>query len=687
MPVPPIPVPMRDTSQAPEPGKAAPAGKGGARSQRRDWSQKVEAVHARVLLLRQVVMEYATRFSGRLKYVQPAHLGSAQNLLHYMCMRRQDLRPLQEQLAELGLSSLGRSESHVLSTVDAVSSMLAAAASRPRQTAPDLQEVAGYRDSQTLAARNEVELLGRLPKHRHVRIMVTLPSEAAEDYEMMRDLVANGMDCVRINCAHDDAAVWQRMLHQLRRAEDEVGRTCRVLMDLGGPKLRTGPLVPGPKVVKWRPQRNRVGKVVAPAKIWLFPTWPGEVPPEKVDAEIPLGEAQARLKVGQELEFRDARGSKRRLTIARVGKGGCLATSDQTAYVLPGTVLSLGGKADAAPGEDKLPLHVGDLPAVEEPLLLQRDDILVLTLPDIPGAPAVRDAEGQVTTPAHIGCTLPEVFADLREGERVMFDDGKIGAKVTAVQPLEVQVRITNARDEGERLGSEKGINLPDSRLHVSALTPKDLEDLVFVAQHADMVGCSFVRSSRDIRALQRNLARVGGQRLGLVLKIETQQAFDQLPNLLLTALGSHVVGVMIARGDLAIECGFERMAELQEEILWLCEAAHVPVIWATQVLDTLAKKGFPSRAEITDAAMAVRAECVMLNKGPFINRTIRVLDDILKRMQDHQSKKKTMLRKLGLAERFTDSPKSDSSPTDLPQAESPEPAAEEQKSPPPQTH
>jgi pyruvate kinase len=103
----------------------------------------------------------------------------------------------------------------------------------------------------------------------------------------------------------------------------------------------------------------------------------------------------------------------------------------------------------------------------------------------------------------------------------------------------------------------------------------------------------------------------------------------------------------MIARGDLAVECGYERLAEVQEEILWLCEAAHVPVIWATQVLESLAKSGMPSRAEITDAAMGERAECVMLNKGPHILDAIRVLDNILQRMQAHQSKKRSMLRRL----------------------------------------
>ena len=133
-----------------------------------------------------------------------------------------------------------------------------------------------------------------------------------------------------------------------------------------------------------------------------------------------------------------------------------------------------------------------------------------------------------------------------------------------------------------------------------------------------------------------------------MILKIETRRAFEHLPGMLLAALGNErPAGVMIARGDLAVECGYERLAEVQEEILWLCQAAHVPVIWATQVLDSLAKTGRPSRAEITDAAMGVRTECVMLNKGPRIIEAISVLDDILRRMEQHHRKKRSLLPRL----------------------------------------
>jgi pyruvate kinase len=142
-------------------------------------------------------------------------------------------------------------------------------------------------------------------------------------------------------------------------------------------------------------------------------------------------------------------------------------------------------------------------------------------------------------------------------------------------------------------------------------------------------------------------------QHIGVIVKIETQKGFKNLPWILLTAMQNYPIGVMIARGDLAIECGWVRMAELQEELMWFCEAAHIPVIWATQVLDRLIKTGLPSRAEITDAAMAQRAECVMLNKGPFILNGIKTLDSILRRMQQHQTKKYSKLRRLGVSLQF----------------------------------
>ncbi|HTY29631.1 MAG TPA: pyruvate kinase, partial [Mycobacterium sp.] len=249
--------------------------------------------------------------------------------------------------------------------------------------------------------------------------------------------------------------------------------------------------------------------------------------------------------------------------------------------------------------------------------------------------------------PPWIGCTLPEVFDTAEAGERIFFDDGKIGGEVVAVHPDSLEVRIDHPPHGTVKLHAGRGINVPDTDLVISALTDKDVADLATVVELADIVQLSFVRDPADVIRLYDELSRLGDCDLGVVLKIETREGFERLPQLLLTAMRRRRVGVMIARGDLAVECGYERMAEVQEETLWLCEAAHVPVIWATQVLEQLAKTGRPSRPEISDAALAERAECVMLNKGPYITDAVVTLDDILGRMAGHEYKKSPLLREL----------------------------------------
>ena len=134
-----------------------------------------------------------------------------------------------------------------------------------------------------------------------------------------------------------------------------------------------------------------------------------------------------------------------------------------------------------------------------------------------------------------------------------------------------------------------------------------------------------------------------------VIAKIETRVAVENLADIVIEAAGRQPLGVMIARGDLAVEIGYQRLAEVQEEMLWLCESSHIPVIWATQVLERLVTKGTPSRSEMTDAAMSERAECVMLNKGPYVVEGVTVLDDVLRRMQEHQDKKTPRLRALHL--------------------------------------
>jgi pyruvate kinase len=230
--------------------------------------------------------------------------------------------------------------------------------------------------------------------------------------------------------------------------------------------------------------------------------------------------------------------------------------------------------------------------------------------------------------------------------DRVVFDDGKLTGVVVEKGPDRILVRITAAQAERVVLKEKKGVNFPDSALQVHFVTEQDLLDLEVVAELADLIAFSFVRSAAEVRQ-GIELIRSHRPALGVVVKLETQQGFTHLPEILLELMSHSPVGLMIARGDLAVECGFERLAELQEELLWLCEACHLPVIWATQVLETLTQTGIPTRAEITDAAMAMRAECVMLNRGPHLLAAVTVLCGIIKKMEHHQYKTQQLYRPL----------------------------------------
>jgi pyruvate kinase len=604
----------------------------------------IDHVLAEVKALRAAIAADAGLPHAQLKLVHANYRQSAHNLMHYLALRRRDLRPLQLRLATLGLSSLGRAESHVLATVDAVLRLLyALKKTRPPPRITPL-EVVDFVQGQRLLAEHTESLLGAAPRSRDVRIMVTMPSQAADDYTLIHDLLAQGMDCMRINCAHDTPALWLRMIRNLRQAERALGRHCRVAMDLVGPKLRTGPLAPGPEVVKIRPQRDVYGRVLAPARVWLTSASSPHLPPEPADACLPLPAVWlGRLRRGERIHLTDARDSRRSFTVAEVAAHGCWVEAHKTVYLMPGSVLRHRRRQAA----------VGKLPRMPLALRVVIGDTLILTRDHLPGQAATRDGAGHVLAPAQIGCTLPEVFLAVRAGEPIWFNDGKIGGVVQKVEPRQVVVKIVQAPEQGGVLRADQGINLPETDLRVEGLTAKDRKDLSFVAKYADVVELSFACAARDVELLQEQLARAGRRSVAVVVKIENQRGFENLPALLLAAMRSPCCGVMIARGDLAVECGFERLAEVQEEILWICEAAHVPVIWATQVLETLTQTGIQSRAEITDAAMGHRAECVMLNKGAHVLSAVRVLDDILRRMQSHQNKKSALLRELRLAHRL----------------------------------
>ena len=475
---------------------------------------KVEALRASVLKEGGALAETWSNWIER-----PEFRESALNLARYLALRHHDLRPLQGPLMQLGLSSLGRLESRVIPALDAVCATLAVLNGSKHGPWPSTGE---FFSGELLLAERTAEVLGPASPNRPVHLLVTCPSEAASDPGFMRQIAKRGVEAIRINCAHDDADAWTKMIVNARAAERLTGRPLKVLMDIAGPKIRTGK-------VRQDGEKTRV--------------------------------MQEQL-----------------VALARPGR---LAEVEPTLF------------------------------AVE--------------------------------------CTLAEPVAAARPGDRVFFDDGAMAAVVERKAIWGVVVRVTKCPPDGFRVKTEKGLNFPDTEFHLAALTAKDLEDLDFIAGHADGIEFSYVQSADDVAELQDELAsrRATWRELSLILKIETIRAVRHLPEIVVRAAGRQPSAIMIARGDLAVEIGFARLAEMQEEILWVGEAAQVPVIWATQVLEHLIKRGTPLRGEMTDAAMSGRAECVLLNKGPHLFEAITELDGLLGRMGEHQHKKTSRLRKL----------------------------------------
>ncbi|MBU1775331.1 MAG: pyruvate kinase, partial [Gammaproteobacteria bacterium] len=186
--------------------------------------------------LRAEAIALEREFENEIDHVPPGYRASAGNLLHYLALRQSDIRALQQDLALLGLSRLGRSEAHALSSIDAVLEAACALAGLSRATR-DRPNSVDIKTGETYLNEHARKLLGEPCQKHGTRIMVTMPGEAAHDAGLVRDLVEAGMNVMRINCAHDDAQAWLAMIGHLRAAERESNRRCKVLADMAGPKL------------------------------------------------------------------------------------------------------------------------------------------------------------------------------------------------------------------------------------------------------------------------------------------------------------------------------------------------------------------------------------------------------------------------------------------------------------------
>jgi len=593
-------------------------------------NQKLAALLTEALALNDALERESVRQHKRIDAALPKHRASARNLAHYLGLRRRDMRQLQSELASIGLSSLGRSEGHVRDSVRLLCSWLSAGKVPGARSAA---ETLDQSRAQSLLRENTRALFGPRPSDRHVYIMVTAPT-AAEATETWADsLLSAGIDVLRINGAHESPAEWAKIVSVFKARSAAGGHAGRIFVDLPGPKLRAEIRQMEERVLHLPRHKDRLGRTSAPTEVTLVARYRSE---DEGEAQIPVPvKWLSKMRGGDIVVLTDAAGRSRPMRVRGQGANGVLADCERTLYVRSGLRLAWQREGRVL-GRGV----VGALPRMPR------------SLEFMPGDEFVLNESGRARRRGTRVLCLPQtdLLSQVRVGERVVLDDGRIIAVVESAEPEELRCRVQKTVKQPTRLRTGKGVAFPDSALSTAALTTSDEEALDFALAHADGASVSFVNSARDVARVGERIRKAERPGFGMILKLETRGSMKNLPGILFEALRYDPVGLMIARGDLAVELSFERLAEMQEEILWLGEACHLPVIWATQVLDTVAQTGLPTRAEVTDAAMAMRAECVMLNKGPNIATAVRMLADIIRKMETHQYKKQALLRPLAVA-------------------------------------
>jgi len=245
---------------------------------------------------------------------------------------------------------------------------------------------------------------------------------------------------------------------------------------------------------------------------------------------------------------------------------------------------------------------------------IRLSDIAGGAMPVRRGQRVVVDPDRAVGGDGVVGISYPDLASAVRPGTRLLLDDGKVELRVARIEARRVECRVVR----GESLGAHKGVNLPRVTLPLACLTAKDIDDLAFGIEHGvDAVALSFVRSAEDVADAQRRVREIGGDQ-PVIAKLERAAAVRHLD-----AIVAQADGVMVARGDLAVETSPEAVPVIQKRAIARAMALGKPVITATQMLESMVDSPRPTRAEASDVANAILdgTDAVMLSEESAVGR------------------------------------------------------------------
>ncbi|OIK12087.1 pyruvate kinase [Bacillus sp. MUM 13] len=524
---------------------------------------------------------------------------------------------LENKMIEEGLSTTDNLIPHVLYSLNKMIVNLSGEANGVETNpAPYVHPADAYRSK----GQRRQGLFGGTESENIPCIMVTLDRSMLAKPDIFSKLLTSGMNIARINCAHDDVHVWTALIEQLKMAEENISDkdkkdSCKIYMDLAGPKIRIGELAKEKTdltiTVDRANKNSQYGYLVCKGHTLSHNDLSFLLTAANCEDLTHIDENTSIL-------FKDTRGKNRILTVVHTVHASCLMVKlNKTASFNEHTKLICNKEQWTLTNFEEVPAAI----------VLKRDDVLRIYKSDrYQGMPA------QGNMPASIGISLPKALYNVRLGDNIYMDDGKISGKVIKVEEDFIETKILKPKSETAKVKAGKGINLPDSfvYLNVPALTESDIKTLTFIHEKADIIGLSFVHRPQDLKKLADYLGSLTDRSIGIVAKIETKESIRHLTNIIFEGLDFKHFGIMIARGDLAVELGYSKLARVQQDILDLCRAAHLPVIWATGVLEKMTKKGIPARTELTDVFAGAKADCIMLNKGQYITDSVIFIKKIM---------------------------------------------------------
>jgi len=554
---------------------------------------------------------------------------SLDNLNAYVKLRSLDISKLQNQLTNIGLSSLGRAQSCVINSLNQDIFILSRLLQKEyKQTSID-EKAINFEEAKAIMIENS-KVFGRVQDNFKTKVMVTLPSEAKDSPQLIADLMANGTSVFRINTAHDDANAWNTMARYIQQENKKQNRNAKIYVDLAGPKNRTG----------------SIKKVFNPFKIgsWREPEFVEILPFSNKEAFTQ--KAQISTLVVSDEFFNICKDASKlkiddfdRETIQHYHivkeDGKIFINADKKITIFKNTTLKVSNK------HLKSRSNLYNFWLEPEEIRVFKDDLVIITNQDIEGSKEFDYNDKEYA--GIIGTTNKEVFHFIKVDDEIFIDDGKIGLSIVEKNDLGVVCKVLLAKENGTVIKEEKGINFPNTDLDISAITDVDEKNFEDIVDFADIIGLSFAQTDTDIKKLQNMLTKKGKTSTAIAPKIETKTALENLPKILRQLLLWDNYALMIARGDLAIEVGFDNLPYIQDEIFGICEAAHIPVIYATQILESKMKNNLPTRAEVTDAANAQRADCIMLNKGPYVVDTVIAVKNILRNIHKLHQKNRQL--------------------------------------------